>query len=192
MRAPKHFAVVLGFAVLLSGCQWQKFEKEQPAPPPAPVVKQAPWLEIFPVGTVLVSRNKIEAQNTSPGYWNHLAVYVGRNIVVESQESAGGVIATSLQDYLARDYIWFPLFPVDLASGEKAAAKAQSLVGLPYRQISSMLQLDRKEEKGANCVSVAKISYRYADGDKAVKSLHKPDDAEHLSILTKTDPRMRK
>jgi hypothetical protein len=65
-------------------------------------VVAASGAEIYP-GAVLVSRNVNEQENTSPGYWNHLAVYVGEGYVVESQEGYG-VLLTPVQDYISRSY----------------------------------------------------------------------------------------
>jgi hypothetical protein len=138
----------------------------------------------WPAGTVLVSRNKIESENKSPGYWNHLYLYIGDSEGVESQEGQG-VIKTSLKTYLSRDYEWFPVFPEDEAIGRIAAAEAPNLLGLPYSAFSSMLRVDRNEEKGLNCVSVVRVCYSKALGHSLPK-LKKPDDIlEMTDVFTK-------
>lgn len=129
----------------------------------------------LPVGTIFVTRNLDETLNTSPGYWNHLAIYVGDDRIVESQEQ-GGVIETHLDQYFARAYASPVLqVPRDPTVGEKAANKAKTLVGLPYRKLSSMLRVDRREKSGVNCVSVVRISYAAAL-DKKLPDLRIPDD----------------
>ena len=128
----------------------------------------------IPLGTVLVSRNKDEKDNTSPGYWNHLAVYVGDGCVVESQAKTG-VVKTTLAEYRKRDYNWFPLFPRDAKVGERAAKKAIKLIGTPYHQRSSIRRHIPK--KGANCVSVVKEIYF---GQQPFRKLTKPDDICHF------------
>lgn len=78
----------------------------------------------LPIGAVLVSRNLDEAENTSPGYWNHLAIHVGMNSVVESQADKG-VIKTKLSVYSSRPYApILVLSPLDAKIGAQAAGKS--------------------------------------------------------------------
>lgn len=110
-----------------------------------------------PPGTILVSRNADERENTSPGYWNHLACVVSDTHVVESQECQG-VIKTPLCDYLARDYSKIlALKPRDARAGARAARRAMALCGLPDRQLSSLFLVHgpRRQKLGLNCVTAA-------------------------------------
>ena len=131
-------------------------------------------LPAWPPGTVLVSMNNDESLNTSPGVWNHLSIYVGHGRIVESQRDQGGVVVTPLRTYLSRDYTFRPLYPRDPATGERAAEAAQKLVGLPYRELSSLLRVDRREAKGLNCVSVVRVAYVTAT-DRDLPHLKIPD-----------------
>jgi uncharacterized protein YycO len=142
-------------------------------PSAQPQSDKATYVE-WPAGTVLVSRNKDEDQNTSPGFENHLALYIGNGIIVESQADVG-VIQTPFEVYKARAYDWFPMFPVDLNVGQRAADRAKTLVGIPYRRLSSLMPEERIEERGLNCVSVIRVSYVYAIGHSLPK-LKIPDD----------------
>lgn len=135
----------------------------------------------YPLGTVLISRNNDERLNTSPGYFNHLAVYVGNGIVVESQEGQG-VIETSLRDYKRRDYSWAAIYPKDREVGALAAEKALKLVGVPHRRISSLFRRPRKAQWGMNCVSVIRSAYEYATG-MFLPKLKRPDDVLNLTTI---------
>lgn len=130
---------------------------------------------MFPMGTVFISRNTNEADNTSPGYWNHCAIYVGGEIIVEAQEGQG-VIQTPTTAYMARAYTWFTLIPVDLNIGKIAAEKANTLIGLPYRKLSSVWRRVHNISRGMNCVDAAfRIPYEYALRTSFSK-IHWPDD----------------
>lgn len=140
--------------------------------------------DIMP-GSVFVTRNRIEAENTSPGHFNHLAIYVGNGIVIESQGGivengqGRGVIRTQLGDFLSRDYVPILILePVDPAVGLRAAAIAETLVGLPFRKWSSLPGVDRPRaiRRGINCDSVVRYSFRQASGMR-LRRLRIPDRA---------------
>jgi cell wall-associated NlpC family hydrolase len=152
----------------------------------------------LPLGTVLVSRNRIEAENTSPGRMNHLAIYVGNQTIIESQAGivekgqGRGVIRTDVRDFLARDYSEIvALEPVDPVVGQRAAATAETLVGLPFRQLSSLPGKDRPRamQRGVNCDSVIRYSYRQASGER-LRRLRIPDRA--LMFADSRGPRVFK
>ncbi len=143
-----------------------KFETK-PAPAPETRIE-------WPAGTVLVSRNKDEAKNKTPGFENHLAMYLGKGVLVESQEKLG-VVQVSFEQYKSRHYDWFPLFPLQESIGQRAADKAKTLVGIPYRKLSSLFPEELIEERGLNCVSVIRVSYVYALGHP-LPDLKLPDD----------------
>lgn len=139
-------------------------------------------VEMLP-GTVFVTRNRDEEQNTSPGHYNHLAIYVGHDSIVECQAGlvehgkGQGVICTRVKDFLARDYTPIIILqPRRAANGRLAAETAISLVGLPSRDFSSLIPIlsMRQQDKGLNCVSVIEVSFAQVDRD--IWKLFKPDD----------------
>lgn len=140
------------------------------------------------IGTVLISRNLDEIENTSPGYWNHCAIYVGGPIIIESQMNEG-VIKTYLDTYMARAYTWFALTPIDSAVGLLAAEKANTLLGLPYRKLSSLWRRVRNEERGMNCVDAGfRVPYEFAL-KKSFAFVHWPDDVVNTSGVFKMSQR---
>ena len=133
-------------------------------------------LASLPPGTVLLSRNKLEADNQSPGYWNHAAI-VTKGHIVESQGKPveggkSGVIATSFADYLARGYTpLIALQPLDAAIGLKAAEKAETLIDKPFRKLSSLprRETERRADRGLNCNSLVRAAYVAATGEQYPK-----------------------
>lgn len=121
----------------------------------------------YPEGTVLVSRNWREWDNTSFGYWNHLAIYVGNQQVVESQEPHG-VVLTSLVEYWARPYSRIvAVVPDNGFAGTVAASRAKTMLGMPWRPYVSVGPgiLTIRTHSGANCVSVIEEAYRMRNLD---------------------------
>lgn len=149
-------------------------------PDPSTTAKNVTDLGLFPDGTVLVSRNRIERENTSPGFWNHLAI-ISQGHVVEAQKGPG-VIRTSFSVYLGRDYSRIlVLEPQDLDAGVRAAAISESLVGLKFNILSSFPGKDRPllmQVRGVNCDSVIRYSERQATGLK-LRTLRIPDSVLH-------------
>ena len=148
----------------------------------------------LPPGTVLLSTNLDESLNTSPGELNHASIIGAHGEIIESQATkmehgnGPGVIRTSIADYAARKYAPpIILYPRDERLGAKAAAKAETLVGLPYRKASSVLPKDRRPERGLNCVSVVRIAYTGATGKRV--RIRKPDDILRMPELTKNKPK---
>ena len=137
-------------------------------------------LAALPDGTVLQSRNADERLNTSPGFWNHLAI-VSNGHIVEAQEGQG-VIQTSFQTYLARPYSRIRAFtPVSLEEGERIADTSETLNGKPFRLLSSLPGKDRPRamDRGMNCDSVVRFSARQATG-KRLRRMRIPD---RMSIM---------
>lgn len=121
-------------------------------------------------GSVLVSRNADERENTSPGFWNHLAVQVDTTHLVESQEGRG-VIRTPLSEFLARPYSQVVVLrPLNASEGTEAAARAERLVGLPHAPLSSLFPFNGplRQKLGLNCVSVVEIAWKRS-------SINRPD-----------------
>lgn len=158
---------LLSLIVPLCGCAAKVKVESKPSAPPA---VQVEW----PAGTILVSRNKDDSQNKTPGYQNHLAMYLGKGVIVESQEKIG-VVQVSFEEYKKRPYDWFPFFPLQEQIGQRAADKAKTLIGIPYRKLSSLFPEELIEERGLNCVSVIRVSYAYALGHP-LPDLKLPDD----------------
>lgn len=139
------------------------------------LVGEACGAELAP-GTILVSRNANEADNTSPGFWNHLAIVAGANEVIESQ-AGQGVIRTPLAVYMARPYRpILALKPLDCQAGQRAAARADELVGLPHRALSSLFVFNGQPRRkiGVNCVTAA-LEIPYAGEALGVRLTIKPD-----------------
>ena len=118
----------------------------------------------LPAGTVLISRNSAESDNTAPGYWNHLAICAG-SVVIESRQEVG-VVATPLNVYLIRPYSRIlVLRPSSLVRGQTAAQRALALLGTPYAPLSSLVHGvggngPLRLKLGLNCVSVVEECYR--------------------------------
>ena len=141
----------------------------------------------LPAGTILISRNQDESQNTSPGHWNHLAIVSSETpftTIVEAQ-AGQGVIKTPLSVYLKRPYEPVQcLVPCDRAAGQRAATKAESYVGLPYSKLGSILRvkarrLQRGEKPSVNCVVPVKAAY-WAE-DRRARRVKIPDDVLKLA-----------
>lgn len=144
--------------------------------------EQLSRLESLPDGTVLQTRNADERENTSPGYFNHLAI-LSDGWVIEAQQGCG-VIQTSYQDFLARAYSQIRAFePVNLEVGDYAGEVAETLIGLPYAPYhSSLLPGDQPllmNMRGVNCIPVVRYSYRHASGE-CLRELRIPDEADVL------------
>jgi hypothetical protein len=124
-----------------------------------------------PLGTVYVTRNLDERLNSSAGYWNHTAIYVGDGAVVEAQVGIG-VLRAPLSEFLARPYQVLLFLPRDPAVGQRAAAYAATLVGQPYgpyqslgpQRVRSWLSWLLWRPQPQNCVSVCRRAYEAATG----------------------------
>ncbi len=136
-------------------------------------------------GTVLISRNNVESLNTSPGYWNHCAIYVGDDNIVQSLKDEG-VILTPFNEYRVYDCTWLSLIPIK--GGQEATDKAKTLIGLPYRLVSSLFLRDHNLKRGINCVDAAvRVPYEYAL-KKSLSSVHWPDHVINLTGIFMKGP----
>ncbi len=115
-------------------------------------------------GTVFITRYLDESRNTSPGYWNHSAIYVDNNIVESLRDR--GVIKTSFDEWIDGVERCIILRPVYKDLSQKASQYSLKLLGIRYRFISSFFRVinPRRLQKGLNCVSVVKLSYGHALG----------------------------
>jgi len=130
-------------------------------------------------GDILLTRHADEEKNTSPGHWNHAAMYVGNNTVVEAQEGPDAVITVDWPTFYnryAEVLILRPQFP-DYVRHRMAQA-AQSIVGSTYRKFASVFRFLRATHRGENCVSVVRKAFKQGSGgyDPHWK---KPDDISH-------------
>lgn len=150
-----------------------------------PTQSELVLMNAVPTGTVFISRNADERENTSPGFWNHLAIKNGDHIV-EAQQGRG-VIRTSFVDFLTRDYSQIlAQEPNNLQEGFVAGSTAESLVGLKFRLTSSIPGRDwplLMRVRGVNCDSVIRYSERKATGER-LRTLRIPDRAlQHPEIF---------
>lgn len=127
----------------------------------------------WPLGTTLISRNFNEEDNTTPGFWNHVAIWIGNGRIVESQRGKG-VILTALDDWQARPILWRPLIPRPqfFERGIQAANTACTLVGRPWGPLSSVR---RKIRSRLSCVSVWELSWEV--------NVSWPDDIAELKLF---------
>ena len=133
---------------------------------------------IFLPGDIFITRNagSDEIDNRSPGFFNHLAIYVGCDKIVEGQDSPhNSIIESNISEFLIR-YPIIRVFrhPYEKVR-EKAAEQARKKVGVPYRRVASIFRFLRRTSKGENCVSLVRKCYKEASGYYA--KWFKPDDA---------------
>ena len=128
----------------------------------------------FKPGNIFLTRNAgDERSNPTPGYFNHAAIYVGNNTVVEAQmhvnngkwsddtKFPGAVIKSDLDEFWNR----YPIIRVlQLPIDESVADEALQMVGLPYRRISSWFRRQRPDSRGVNCVAVVRRSVMRVTG----------------------------
>ena len=116
-------------------------------------------------GDIFLTRHfdTYENQNTSPGYWNHAAICSDENHIIESTKESG-VVKLEVSEWFKsiQNYIVLRYGDKDVAM--KAAQYAPSLLNNKYRMISSFFNFigNRRIRKGLNCVSVVRLSYKYA------------------------------
>lgn len=115
-------------------------------------------------GDFMLTRNLREADNQTPGYWNHAAVYVGDGWVVEAQEKPGRVIFTPFTEFCNRYPYILVLRPKGACFNRLNALifEARNLVGHPYDVHASARWWFFWVGCGENCVSVVRKSYCFA------------------------------
>lgn len=135
-------------------------------------------------GDIFVSRWFEDEPNTSPGYWNHTAIYCNGN-VVESLIGMG-VVQWTYEQWLPRMQRFIVMRQNNPDIGNKAAEFAPTLVGIPYRQISSLFRYLPwwRTKKGLNCIAVVRLAYKEAFGKDPgwIIPDHVIDDSRFLSI----------
>jgi len=118
-------------------------------------------------GDVFITRNAGgEDINTSPGWYNHVAIYTGNDHVVEAQEFEG-VITTPLKTFWERYPYIVVMRPVGMdETRRKVLVKtAKGLVGRPYNKYASLpfWTFDMRNN-GESCVSVVRRCFEEALG----------------------------
>jgi len=143
--------------------------------------------ELIP-GDIVITRNEgsDEDENATPGYWNHVGIYVGDDRMVEAQAPGwGGKVLTSNRiEYMKRYPIIVVKRSLTHAQGVLAAEDAKKSVDTIYRKIASLFIFLRKRERGENCVSVVRRAYMEATGRDP--KWRTPDDVyndENLDIV---------
>ena len=96
---------------------------------PAPIAEQI--LDLLQPGDVIVTRKEHAITNYFlPGYWPHVAMYVGENVVVESMKD--GVLERGMSSPFGNDSMAVIRPQLDAATIESAIQRARSHVGKPY------------------------------------------------------------
>ena len=118
----------------------------------------------FLPGDVFLTRHADEERNTSPGHWNHCAIYTGDGMIVEAQIGPGEVVETPLNEFIDR-YPQIRVLRVRVAPeryGIAAASRATQLIGTKYRLTASISKVLRVVGRGDNCVSTVRRCYLYS------------------------------
>jgi len=119
---------------------------------------------ILEYGDVLVTRNADEANNGSPGYWNHLAIYSRLGVMEAQMPPWNSIICTPLKDFIDR-YPKIKVYRLIAITGydflearEKAAQSAMFMLGKPYKWLASLFPRLRRH-RGDNCVTFVRKAY---------------------------------
>jgi len=117
------------------------------------------------IGDFFLTRNAEgpgEWGNPSPGHWNHVAVCVASDWIIEAQvEPHNRVIASDWYEFYNR-YPEIVILRPPVQYAVPIAYRAKTLFGRPYRRIA--ISLARREKVGENCVTIARKSWLYASG----------------------------
>jgi Orthopoxvirus protein of unknown function (DUF830). len=117
-------------------------------------------------GDLVLTRNDAETGNTSPGYWNHVAIVAvseGVTYIIEAQ-GGHGVIAVDERKFFER-YPKYRIFRyADRDAGYRAAVAAWERIGTPYLLTASIRARIRPDGDGDNCVSLVRRAYLKATG----------------------------
>ncbi len=123
-------------------------------------------MQEYKLGDIFLTRNMGDdgENNPSPGYFNHTAIYIGDNQVVEAQ-LLFGVVKVDLKRFQER-YPAYVVLRHQTMDGAKAVEFAKNtLLGKPYRKIASIFNIPRHSELGENCVSVVRKCIWAATGE---------------------------
>jgi len=96
---------------------------------PAPIAEQ--MLDLLQPGDVMVTRKEHAFTNYFlPGYWPHVALYIGENAVIEAKKD--GVLVRDMSSPFGNDALAVIRPQLDQATIESAIQRAHSHVGKPY------------------------------------------------------------
>jgi len=125
------------------------------------------------IGDILITRNADEKDNQSPGYWNHVSIFVGGDNIVEAQSAPWSTIKLSEVDEFFNRYPKIQIYrwKDDDTVGEKAATYARTMLGKEYKWLASLFYMFRR---GENCVTTVRKAYKEALGFDP--GWRKPDD----------------
>jgi len=146
-----------------------------------------PTIQLEP-GDIFLTRNagdNEEEDNATPGYWNHAAMYVGNDYVVEAQAEPDAVIYADLDEFWTR----YPLikvlrYPAPRETRVNMARHAIALIGVSYAKLASIFFKKRKfrTRRGENCVSTVRKAVMMATGRDP--RWHTPDGIAEDKSLT--------
>ncbi len=135
----------------------------------------------YELGDIFLTKNSDEVGNDSPGNWNHTAIYIGNEIVVEAQGGDIGYVREINLNTFINNYPEILVLRCDSEKiGNIAGIYARNLVGVPYRKIASIFKHLRKH-RGENCVSVIRKAYRDALSDDPGWQI--PDDIANSGLF---------
>ena len=126
-------------------------------------------------GDIVLTRNYGgDDSNTSPGYWNHCAVILRDDLVIQALREEDSVVVGSLNELITEVGFAVILRLKNVNQRVGLARSALKLEGASYRGIASIFNRLRKVSRGENCVSVVRKAFINAVGkDPGWK---KPDD----------------
>jgi|15BtaG_2_1085339.scaffolds.fasta_scaffold00003_106 uncharacterized protein YycO len=109
-------------------------------------------------GDILLSRWIDDSNNSTPGYWNHTALYVGNGQLIESVFGKG-VIISEFEEWKHNVGRYCVLRPENShkINKNKTISFAKSKIGVKYSMFSSISRIWRMF--GVNCVSLVRQSY---------------------------------
>jgi len=126
----------------------------------------------FQPGDTLLTRN--EKDNSTPGYWNHCAIYVGDERVVEAQvEPYNRVMYSHIGEFIERYPVIRVLRHSSTNMAVAVATNAILSVDKSYWGIASIFRRLRALKRGENCVSVVRRAWSLALNNDP--RWHRPD-----------------
>lgn len=122
-------------------------------------------MELYP-GTIILTNNIDPERNGGYGRFNHAAISIGSDKIVESL-SETGVVTNNLENLIfhpeTNEFIF--LVPKNLSLGSAAALAAYELNGVKYRFLSSITRFTQRNiKKGLSCISTVRHAYKKAFG----------------------------
>ncbi len=106
-------------------------------------------------GDILLTRNRLLIHNTSPGWLNHAALYVG-DIVIEAQKE--GIICSEIMEFIDRYPTIYGVRYLEGSYGAEAAGYARNFIGKSYKKWASLFRI-LKNDGHDNCVSFVRRVY---------------------------------